>query len=877
MTEDKRFNYQIHGYQSGHQLLSSSLYLVRSDQDTIDRLSDISGQIRPGEKFGSYLTCYPLPSEEYFVLARTWQDLNAPRAGCVVTKSILVPLTDWSTLDRIDLIFEELRIPPVDLRYSTEILMSTDDIRKLPDAPIDELVECLFLEKRQPVLVFDSPAQELIVKKLYSALWPGIRRNFACCTFALGPRSIGGRRFDLLFTKSDLRARFSDWVGRRVQGGIGLKKESRHRWTHELALRIFYSDRPSLMNEQSLPFFDQYDPDGENGLRLGLLWNELTAKAGSSPIAVLGLLDIINSRVDFPEELYRSVRPLILSVIRNAGSILGTMEAWRFYVALLSKHKSKPIGRDLFLQVKESCTHLAEKSPDEAINFVSSWEAVRERIPSMIFASIGDGISGRLLNGEWAIAHGIPGNITIQLVSASKQLASAIMNLYIPRDNNAAFFLTEQILEADRSTSKRARNNLALYIHSIAHAKILSMLLTIADLGDYQRIIRAISRNTEFELREFDNEILKATAERSQFRFLLDELVKFSNSNGGRILLVQALSLAPDLITYFINSDKDITIGHYEVLKALLVEANTNVIESIARNSQLSYRVFHSFLSDRTVGQLVPLTVAIRSGLPASDIVANVASLGTLNEVDGKSLEGYLLSQLRTGSVQELEFLSTLISQLEIRSAKTLLNRLFLNKAIGVDAGRIFRVFFGAGPTFQLIMMSEIDLVSEILTKSLAKEYDRKVVECLLFLFYGTSNSEKSKKAAVCLVDYSFKQVRIDPTELLLAAFPIVYNAYLNSQPVTHYFSFFFFSDWDKCKTLRHDLATRYMNSRWSNFGLFQVAARAGILDETFSIVKENKGGKKYIEMAMRQARAESFFDGQGIKEFRKFMEDLYR
>ena len=62
---------QEHGYRNGHELLSATIKLDREDQDAIDRLSDISGSLRPDEIFTPYLTGYPLPSRAYFVLART--------------------------------------------------------------------------------------------------------------------------------------------------------------------------------------------------------------------------------------------------------------------------------------------------------------------------------------------------------------------------------------------------------------------------------------------------------------------------------------------------------------------------------------------------------------------------------------------------------------------------------------------------------------------------------------------------------------------------------------------------------------------------------------------------------------------------------------
>src|SRR5437660_6862374 len=96
---DVRIEQQCHRYKNGHQLLATSARLARADQDALDSLSDLSGPLRPGETFESYLTTYPLPSGDFYVLAKTWQDLSAPRAGCVLTRSILLPMSDWEILE----------------------------------------------------------------------------------------------------------------------------------------------------------------------------------------------------------------------------------------------------------------------------------------------------------------------------------------------------------------------------------------------------------------------------------------------------------------------------------------------------------------------------------------------------------------------------------------------------------------------------------------------------------------------------------------------------------------------------------------------------------------------------------------------------------
>src|ERR1017187_4152239 len=105
-----RVEQMCHGYKGGHQLLGTSVKLAREDQDTIDRLSDISGALRPEERFAPYLTTYPVQSGEYYVVAKTWQDLEARRAGCVLTRSFLIRSNDWVTLADVQELTRQFRV-----------------------------------------------------------------------------------------------------------------------------------------------------------------------------------------------------------------------------------------------------------------------------------------------------------------------------------------------------------------------------------------------------------------------------------------------------------------------------------------------------------------------------------------------------------------------------------------------------------------------------------------------------------------------------------------------------------------------------------------------------------------------------------------------
>ena len=227
---DNQVHQQEHGYRDGHQLLSSSLKLSRNDQDTVDRLSDMAGPLRPGETFDPYLTAYPLPSRSHYVVARTWQDLSAPRAGCVLTRSILVPMPMWETMVSLDGLLSLL--VPFQLGEKAKRMEPISCGRSLPkvqDPRTVELVEAVFLENRQPIVFLEAPEAEAITVRLLTALWPSIRRKFAACSYTLSPRKIEGRHFDLVFAPKTARMRFTGYPARFI--GMRSSRPPRHRWS----------------------------------------------------------------------------------------------------------------------------------------------------------------------------------------------------------------------------------------------------------------------------------------------------------------------------------------------------------------------------------------------------------------------------------------------------------------------------------------------------------------------------------------------------------------------------------------------------------------------------------------------------------------------
>ena len=382
---------QVHGYRGGHQLLASSLTLGPEDQDLVDRLSDLSGPLTAGQDFAPYLTSYPLPSGRFYVIARTWQDKAAVRAGCVLTRSLLVPMQDWLDAPCLAFLLDALR--PVD-KSKPEVasLAPSNMSASLPlvtDPRSGELVEALFLETRQPIVMFDVENADIIIARLLTALWPGMRRQFASCGMALAPRSIEGRPFDFLCAPKGSRLRFADWQGRKIDESVN--RSPRHRWTPQAAAQIFQAAVPNLATFDALDIL-RTDMHGDgSALRIALLWNELLEKVTTSPNAALGLLDILASQDNFA-----AARPL-LPVLRQAIDLSrhnsSVFEHLRFLVTLLGKFAGRAMPLSLLRHVRRSAAAAASHDQAQTFEFLSSTDSLGRHLSRTFFAGVADGLA----------------------------------------------------------------------------------------------------------------------------------------------------------------------------------------------------------------------------------------------------------------------------------------------------------------------------------------------------------------------------------------------------------------------------------------------------------------------------------------------------
>lgn len=199
----------LHGYDHGHRQLAGSYELDDVDRRLVDRLSDASGQ-RPVADNDGYLTGYPLPSGQFYALARTWYVPHPPRPNVVWTHTLLIPPAALAGRDLGGLLDLLRRPRPGEENGWANYYLPLAGPRQRPtgSAPVAQI------DRSNASMVLDAlyrtgsdsavcvvpglEMREALCIAVWNQQWPRMRRHFSFCAGALESRSTGTGPFDLL-------------------------------------------------------------------------------------------------------------------------------------------------------------------------------------------------------------------------------------------------------------------------------------------------------------------------------------------------------------------------------------------------------------------------------------------------------------------------------------------------------------------------------------------------------------------------------------------------------------------------------------------------------------------------------------------------------
>lgn len=849
---------QQHGYRRGHELLASTTVLSTEDQDLVDRLSDLSGPLSPGETFQSYVTGYPLPSEIYYVLARTWQDTTAPRAGCVLTHSLLIPMAVWQNLQNLSglltLMTPFAKAEGVQSMEPAVMLNnSADSLSFVEDSRVVELIEALFLETRQPIAMFDANEAEVIAFRLLSAFWPALRRKFSLCTMALAPRGITGRPFDLLFVPKSARSRFADWNGRRIDMLPSQGSSPRHRWSNITAQRVFRSNTPHLAESDSIGMLVADNRGDESALRLTLLWDELQDKSETSPTAVLGMLDILSSLASPPSKVVDELTPTILRAIELAGNDLPHVEFFKFCVTLLGKFPDRLPRTRVLRLIRRISSQLAELHAEGALDFLRSAETESMRIPAILFGGLGDGIA-QCIDHPNLIADVLQfrSETVLGLVAFSRVFAIAVFRRNESGDVRSTAERLAVVVSSDEEFRSRARRNLVPALQYAEQASLLSALLAGVTTKSLTAVVMALGRSTQFSINEFDTPLLRAARGAAGLVALRVAVEACPRSPGADRLLVHSLRFQPEDLEWLRSLAQRDKKRSLALLLPLIEKEPNQSLRDCFGNADAQEQLLMMLRQGLPLSSLQFSRVLIWSDLPVERMLEDGLEVLPHLPDDGRA---ELIEVMMRRALSEADSASENLVRKVVKSvANTIESRNLIAQATPGRAST-YRL------SQNLMLLSTLDDASrqgvfefiEELTDRTIRVGDQPLIAdayqawASLIADAGSTNREGQLRAASAALSYSLRLIKAPVSPLIVVVFPLVYSELQRGIDPPNIFQTFFFSDWDRCKAARARLVEAFVESCWPPADFVLTAARTSDAHRILLKLAHHRNGEAYF------------------------------
>ncbi|WP_448537690.1 GAP1-N1 domain-containing protein [Sphingobium yanoikuyae] len=837
---------QLHGYQHGHELLSGTIRLPARDQDLIDRLSDVAGPLAPGEKFAPYLTGYPLPSGSHYVLARTWHDREAPRAGCVRTRSLIIPMTQWmSEVDPATLAAVANEVGPT--VPCKRLSVDASAVRPLPpvDGPGMELLEAIFLEDSPSVAVFGAPLADTIALRIVTAIWPSMRRRFTFSTFCNSPRTIAKTSFNLVFAPVDARPNFSDWKGRRIDGSRSAPP--RHPWASRIVDAVFRTPRPSL---SQLDVFGEMAGDEKGtseSLRLSMLWEELSRKVETEPHAALGLLDIANTRTSRRADLVANLSTSLTTAARTAVSNFPPAEAWRFLQLLIEKLGSTKWRLSLVRAIRSLTSSFAARQPAEAIS----------AIPSLLAGNGGDFLISGIAQGLAEAKPFLP--VAQKLVDLSGQdllkilmATPELLPMSLTEDAGIERPLAASLAQADPEVRTAAQRRMLPHLTSSRHAPLLRDSLSTSSPDEIVAVLEHLVETTHLEQAMLNAVIVERAVKAGASRAVRDVILRSPRSDPGDTMLISLLQPIPADVDWILECLDDRDQRRSAFLLEVLSRVPQGGLPAILSRPGITEKVI----------------TALKDLQGATDLLAGIAETVPMSANERLHLVERILPNIagRRGSALAASCLDDALRQPPAASADKLLTILLDRSGGELDCSRVIRnglastlpssvanrnllLFDAAAPVTRKRLMAEPEQLTGAIMSRRQLDLSYPAAEAAARLLWDSAavNNRGYVRSAARFLPYVMGQKGPSASALVTAAFPPVYRE-LQKESLPDFLSFvFMFLDWDRCKIARRELGQAALHSRWRPRDVALAAARAGDADRILRHISKREGGRAFI------------------------------
>lgn len=867
----------VHGYQKGHSLLAGSCSVPKSYLEIVTELSDLSGPLPAGTAIPSYITAYPVAGTGYYALGRTWPDVDAPRSGCVITHTLLIPLEMWATA-REPSVFLHLHTRPdrqsLD-NFRSEIGLPTftnnqAELDRLMPTEAEEFASKVFESGLRSVIWFDCGSPDAVVMALASLLWPALRGGLYAHTFSLHAHAKVKSDLQLHFAPRSAQSHFSrvpkqcQMIRRTTAGQSGPEKE----WIREIAEDL-RAGRPRDSYIDGLRKYGHLLGHESSAVRNLFALRDLTSRMSHTPTAAIGILDIIDSLEPAAESAAKE-KQLALETAISASLNSKSAESLRC-LSLIDSRLHRPsfevAGIEVRPVLRESVKNIVASEP-HVLNANSGYNTPSEG--SVFWQGVVAGIQEAAKRQPSSlISFGESPAIASFIVGQAPHVACAYLHSHREERPEAIAQVVQWIRHVERDEQRQGlRRELLPEVGGDESAPLLEELLRDLSGPDVEDTLNVLAATTQgfgiaslrkvvidFVSQRFPEETI-AWSQRAgvlHSRYAPEVVAEaFLPSQEGLDRILAGNWNSPDDLcevwSAFIDRIGKKQLPHWFVRRA---SEESATMEPFAECQSLTSRAIRALEAIGEQCAYLPLArsrvfrafIEKISNTPLNTLFISKACDSAISEHIAGRIDGeQMLAALRLSPSEEW---CEQVSGSHVHGLLVSTNDRDSWQRAWSTLSLLPCVLFGkvAGP----------QIISEF-TRSFRAYWTEEVAkawtDCLARANCELSH-ENSLRLNMLSLSFCLNSPRLPLGSVMSNAFPRVYEAVSSGKANNVTDEMFGYFDWDKAKKLRKDAINAYISSIWPAEDLALVAARCQILRKVIHRLQRKWGGDKYIRTMM--------------------------
>lgn len=881
----------LHGYGRGHERLAGSTTLDARDADLVGRLSDLSGTLSGDTDFEPYLTAYPLPSGTHYAVARTWPDSGAPRSGCVMTHTLLVPMATWAQVTDPSGLATMFRFPDrrvADPGYESPLLLRSGAQVAPPlaaplAAPVLDFVQKFFADGIKPIVWFGNKQPSELVWLLLRGLWPKARARFSACTLCLQPRTLEDRPFDLMFAPAESYPRFvklgdSHFIDDSMN-------ESRRQspvedWCRDWSKRLF-SSTESVHAWTDL--WDELD-DEPTAIRKLFLIQSMAQSASLAPQAAVGKMDLVESIAREPDsglELKRRTAEAAAHFALVAPDATDGLESLRLIEDRLRRPAYANVAAAVGPELQSAVSAVVSRHPELASRAMRSASGLGDLNDSWFGRGTLDGLVSisKSRPDEMLVLNELPLEVVRTLTAREDVFVAYSRTLLTHRNDEATRRRLVLWLDDLRdSNSRRRMRRIALATLSPSDIELASLALkglsedeveeTLDWLTNQNRADGGIGRTYEHISVEFPAAVRLWARASDRWNEAMASVVAATvpKSKNGLRELISGMDFPPErmplLVAAYLRTVWSDRFPHWLVEYArenpVLL---TTLLGGVADGQSLiSWSLDHLLAAAPDIPGAVVVDAA--AAIECSRGLPHFKRL-----VDGV-MRGLIVGQISNNvdipaaqSIWEMREASDWLGTVDPFSLKTVITRDVRTSA--QNWSRAWRWIASAPKSLYARQPVVLPDLIDALVRTHLPEWPPEATDHWVRVLRRCKTDGCSHGTQLLLsvqsLDFAFRNGRLPVSRVVVESFLPVYVAVTTSSSLPPEAApMFGIFDWDKGKELRRDLIDAFLYAQWPPGDLALATGDVRLLRKVFKRLLRKSGGHQYARAMLADLSSRS-------------------